>query len=199
VNSDNISLLSCFRASQDHKIYHHQGEFMAKLKHSRWFSTLVLGLTFALYATAATQNKPTLLADADLTRVVPTSYYFQGQSAPTQMRNAAAVRFAPERFVIAGLVDTSGYSDEIRGKYEGFFITDSAIRIGGVRLGTGAYGFGFSSDGKVNLFDIGGKLVLTVRSRKDPELKRPRPLMMMMAADGVRLYHERDYVILAAK
>jgi hypothetical protein len=180
-------------------MYHHQGEFMTKLKPSRWLSTLVLGLTFALYATAATQNKPIILADADLTRVVPTSYYFQGQSAPTQMRNAAAVRFAPERFVVVGLVDTSGYSDEIRGKYEGFFITDSAIRIGRARLATGAYGFGFSSDGRMNIFDIGGKLVLTVRSYKDPKLNRPRPLMMVMGADGVRLYHERDYVMLAAR
>lgn len=172
---------------------------MTKLKHSRLLSLFVLCLMFALYTAATAQNPPTILADAELTRVVPTSYYFQGQSAPTQMRNAAAVRFAPERFVIVGLVDTSGYSDEIRGKYEGFFITDSAIRIGRARLATGAYGFGFSNDGKMNIFDIGGKLVLTVKSYKDAELKRPRPLMMVMEAGSVRLYHERDYVILAAK
>jgi hypothetical protein len=173
---------------------------MTKCKDSRLFLWLVFGLMFALSAaTAAAQNRPAVLADAELTRVVPTSFYFQGQSAPTQMRNAAAVRFGRERLVIAGLVDTSGYSDEIRGKYEGFFITDSAIRIGRARLGTGAYGFGFSSDGRMNIFDIGGNLVLTVRSQKDPELRRPRPLMMVMTAGSLRLYHERDYVILAAR
>lgn len=172
---------------------------MTKLKYARLCLSLTFGLMFALYTAVAAQNSPTILADAELTRVVPTSYYFQGQSAPTQMRNATAVRFAPERLVIVGLVDTSGYSDEIRGKYEGFFITDSAIRIGRARLGTGAYGFGFSNDGKVNIFDINGKLVLTVKSRKDAKLKRPRPLMMVMAAGRLRLYHERDYVILAAK
>ena len=102
---------------------------MTKLKPSRLFSSLVLCLMFALYTATAAQNTPTILADAELTRVVPTSYYYQGQSAPTQMRNTAAVRFAPDRFVIAGLVDTSGYSVEIRGKYEGFFITDSAERM----------------------------------------------------------------------
>src|SRR6476620_11512252 len=59
-----------------------------------------------------TSNK--VLAGAELTRVVPTSFYFQGQAAPTQMRNAAAVRFAAKRFVIAGLVDTSGYSTDVR-------------------------------------------------------------------------------------
>ena len=88
---------------------------MTKPKRSRWLLPLALCLMFALYTATAAQNTPTILTDAELTRVVPTTYYFQGQSAPTQMRNATAVRFAPDRFVIAGLVDTSGYSDEIRG------------------------------------------------------------------------------------
>jgi hypothetical protein len=160
---------------------------------------MLLCLWFGLASLANSQNSPTILADAELTRVVPTSFYYQGQSAPTQMRNAAAVRFAPNRLVIAALVDTSGYSAEIRGKYEGFFITDSAIKIGAARLGTGAYGFGFSSDGKMNLFDIGGKLILTVKTQNDKEIKRPRPLMMVQAGDGVRLYDERNYVVLSAK
>jgi hypothetical protein len=167
--------------------------------HFRLFLPLVFCLLFALSTIAMAQNTPTILAESELARVVPISFYYQGQSAPTQMRNAAAVRFAPERYVVAGLVDTSGYSAEIRGKYEGFLITDSAIRIGGIRLNTGAYGFGFSQNGKMNIFDIGGKLILTVRSKNDKDLKRPRPLMMMQAADGVRLYDGRNYVILSAR
>jgi len=50
--------------------------------------------------------------------------------------------------VIAGLVDTSGYAADVREKYQGFLITDSPIRIGGSELGSGAYGFGFSNDGR---------------------------------------------------
>jgi len=49
------------------------------------------------------------------------------------MRNSAAARFGAKRFVIAGLVDTSGYSTEVRAKYQGFFITDSRSRFGGKR------------------------------------------------------------------
>jgi len=172
---------------------------MTQPLHFRLFLPLVFCFLFALSTIAIAQNTPTILAESELARVVPISFYYQGQSAPTQMRNAAAVRFAPERYVVAGLVDTSGYSAEIRGKYEGFLITDSAIRIGGVRLNTGAYGFGFSQNGKMNIFDIGGKLILTVRSKIDKDLKRPRPLMMMQAADGVRLYDGRNYVILSAR
>src|SRR5262245_95673 len=79
----------------------------------------------ALCSSASAQSKPEVLNDKDAIAVIPTSFYFAGQSAPTQVRNAAAAKLGKDRFVIAGLVDTSGYSTEISGKYEGFFITDS--------------------------------------------------------------------------
>jgi hypothetical protein len=139
-----------------------------------------------------------VLAGAELTRVIPTSFYFQGQAAPTQMRNAAAAR-VDSHFVIAGMVDTSGYSAEIRARYQGFFITDSAITIGGESLPTGAYGFGFSNDGKFNILDLGNNQVLSVATTNDKALRRPRPLMMTMDGRNVRLYAGRDYVVIAVK
>jgi hypothetical protein len=145
------------------------------------------------------QDRGTILAGAELTRVVPSAFYFQGQSAPTQMRNSAAARFGTNRFVIAGMVDTSGYSAEIRARYEGFFITDSAITIGGETLSTGAYGFGFSKDGKLNILDLAGNEVLSVAVTNDKDLRRPRPLSMTMSGTDVRLYRGRDYVVIAAK
>ena len=145
------------------------------------------------------QDGGTVLAGAELTRVVPSAFYFQGQSAPTQMRNAAAARFGTNRFVIAGMVDTSGYSAEIRARYEGFFITDSSITVGGETLATGGYGFGFSNDGKLNILDVGGNQVLSVATTNDKSLRRPRPLMMTMDGSNVRLYRGRDYVVIAAK
>ncbi len=153
----------------------------------------------ALQAVAAGQATPTVLADKELARVVPTSFYFQGQSGPTQMRNAAAARLAANRLVIAGLVDTSGYASDVRARYEGFFITDSPVSVGGQSLATGAYGFGFSSDGKMTILDISGKEVLSVAGQSDKDLKRPRPLMMSNAGDGLRLYSGRNYVIVAAQ
>ena len=55
--------------------------------------------------------------------------------------------------MIAGLVDTSGYAADVRAKYEGFFITDAPVAINGSNLETGAYGFGFSNDGKLQILD----------------------------------------------
>lgn len=156
-------------------------------------------LLLLLPAAALAQVWPKILEGAELTRVVPSSFYFEGQSAPTQMRNAAAAQFGPNRFTMAGLVDTSGYSSEVQAKYQGFLITDSPIFVEGARLPTGAYGFGFTSDGRLNIMDVGGRQLLSVRSRRDAALQRPRPLMMTDARRGVRLYAGRDFVVLSAR
>lgn len=161
----------------------------------------VIAMLLALAATivfgsVVHQDKPTIVTGADLTRLVPTSFYFKGQSAPTQIRNTAAAKLGAERFVIVGLVDTSGYSAEIRARYEGFFITDSPIKVNGESLPTGAYGFGFSNDGKMNVMDLSGKDIISVSSTNDKDLRRPRPLMMTISQDGVRFYSRRDYVVI---
>ena len=156
-------------------------------------------LLLALPAVASAQGWPRILEGDELTRVVPSSFYFEGQSAPTQMRNAAVVQFGPKRFTMAGLVDTSGYSSEVQAKYVGFFITDSPITVGGSRLPTGAYGFGFGAGGWMNLMDVGGRRILSVRTRRDAGLQRPRPLMLMQTRNGVRLYAGREWVLLSSR
>ena len=166
--------------------------------------TIGLGLAvlFVLLQTSAsalTQNSPVVLSGAELTRVAPTSFYFKGQSAPTQMRNTAAARFGTDRFVVAGFVDTSGYAADVREKYQGFLITDSPITVGGSDLAIGAYGFGFSNDGKFWVLDLSGKEILAAAATPDKDLKRPRPLMITQAGDGIRLYAGRNYVVIAAK
>ena len=160
----------------------------------------VLLLLLILGVSTSAQKKPaaSVLTGAALTKVVPTSFYFAGQSAPTQMRNSAAAQFGPDRFVVVGLVDTSGYSTEISGKYEGFFITDSAVNLGGKRLESGAYGFGFSTNGEIRIFDLSSKEIFSVATRNDANMKRPRPLMMTAeGSTGVRLYKGKSYVVIS--
>ena len=97
-------------------------------------SSLLLTVICWLPVFVIAQNSVTILTGADLNRVVPPGFYFQGLSAPTQMRNSAAARFGTKRFVITGLVDTSGYAADVRAKYEGFFLTDSSVSINGSDL-----------------------------------------------------------------
>lgn len=160
--------------------------------------SLVL-LVLVAATSAAAQEKATILTGAELTRIVPTGFYFQGLSAPTQMRNSAAARFGTDRYVISGLVDTSGYSADVRAKYVGFLITDSPITLNGTALPSGAYGFGFGTPGKLTVLDLAGKDLLSVDVTNDKSLRRPRPLMMTADPGGVRLYNGRDYVVIAAQ
>jgi len=168
------------------------------MKRSLKLIFLVAALLLAAGSVVA-QERPTVLTGAELTRVVPTGFYFQGLSAPTQMRNAAAARFGKDRYVISGLVDTSGYSADVRAKYVGFLITDSAITLNGESLQPGAYGFGFATEGKLTLMDLSGKDLMSVSITNDKDLRRPRPLMMTADANGVRLYNGKNYVVIAAQ
>ncbi|MBA2527514.1 MAG: hypothetical protein H0V18_17300 [Pyrinomonadaceae bacterium] len=159
----------------------------------------VLVIAGSMHLLIAAQDGSIILTGRELSRVVPPGFYFQGLTAPTQMRNSAAARFGGNRYVIAGLVDTSGYAADVRAKYEGFLITDSAITINGSELGTGAYGFGFNNDGKLNILDLAGNEILSVATTKDSQMKRPRPLMMTKSGNGIRLYSGKDYAVVEAK
>ena len=101
--------------------------------------------------------------------------------------------------MLVGMVDTAGYGTEIRERYEGFLITDAAITVGGETLSPGAYGFGFSNNGKLNIFDLANSDVLSVATTSDKAMRRARPLMMSMDGGNVRLYRGRDYVVIGAK
>ncbi len=160
------------------------------------FFALILTLNTA--ANAQERSAPEILSQTEAAKIVPTSFYFAGQSAPTQMRNSAVARLGKTRYIVAGLVDTAGYSTEISGKYEGFLITDSPINVGGKTLEIGAYGFGFSADGKINIFDLSGRETLSAATSGDKEMKRPRPLMMTVDKDGVRFYKGKNYALITA-
>jgi hypothetical protein len=140
-----------------------------------------------------------VLSGDDLNKVVPTGFYYEGLAAPTQMRNAAAVRFGAKRFVIVALVDTSGYATSVRERYEGFFITDSRIQVGRAEVAPGAYGFGFTADNKMNIFDVGGNQLHSVVAARDDQLTGPRPLAFVKSGEELRLYRGRNYVEIKAK
>ena len=171
---------------------------LEKIMSRSLFAILLIAIA-AFTSQAIAQERAEVLTGTELTRVVPPGFYYQGLSASTQLRNSAAARFGPKRYVVVGMVDTSGYAADIRAKYEGFFITDSAITINGTTLAVGAYGFGFGNDSKLTIVDLSGNDVLRVSTTTDKQLKRPRPLMMTKSGNSVRLYSGREYAVIAAK
>ncbi len=148
-------------------------------------------------AEAAPPAKEAALKAADITsKIFPERVFFRGQTATTQMRNTGGVRYADGFYVLAGLVDSSGYSTGLREKYQGYLINEVPIEVGGQTLKPGAYGFGFLEGNKFVVMDIGANDVLQVTSIKDSEMKHPVPLQVVANADGgkYRLHKGRDYV-----
>ena len=136
-----------------------------------------------------------VLKPAELQKLLPATVYYDGQSAPVQLRNSAGVKFADGHYMMAALVDTSGYSTGVAAKYQGYLVAEVPLRIGGKLLRAGAYGFGFLDRGRFLVTDVGGHDVLTVQSATDTVMNRPRPLQVTAEADGgFRLYAGRNYV-----
>ncbi len=145
---------------------------------------------------ALAQSGDTVLKPADTQKLLPASVYYKGQSATTQLRNSGGVKFADGYYVLATLVDTSGYSTDIQSKYSAYFITEAPIKIGGESLPAGVYGVGFIGGDKFVVTDVGAHDVLTVSSSTDAALKRPTPLQVQAdPAGGFRLYAGRRYVV----
>lgn len=168
-------------------------------RHGKGFFTPLVVAAALLVWTFAFAQQAVILGPDDLTKVVPSNFYFEGQLAPTQMRNAAAVRFAPQRNLVVALVDNSGYASNIRAKFEGFLISDEVVMIGGVEVKSGAYGFGFTADSKMNILDVGGNSLHSVTTKRDDKFQSPRPLVIVQSGKELRLYHGRNYVVIAGK
>lgn len=155
-------------------------------------AVVLIGLTGPMHAVA---QGDTVLKPADVQKLLPTSVYYKGQSAPSQLRNSGGVKFADGSYLLATLVDNSGYASDVAAKYQAYFVTELPIQIGGEKLPAGIYGVGFITGDKFVVTDVGGHDVLTVSSANDTEIKRPMPLQVTAdTGGGFRLYAGRKYV-----
>ena len=119
-------------------------------------------LLLASLLASAQQAKPGMLSAEELKKVVPSTYFFRGQSGAVQLRNSAGFRAQDGKLVLAGFVDTSGYAADLAEKYQGFLITELKLDIEGSGLAPGQYGFGFTKDGKFGVMDVGANDLLGV-------------------------------------
>jgi hypothetical protein len=150
-------------------------------------------LTMLLSAVAQQPTKHVLSTD-ELKKAVPAEYFFRGQKAPVQLRNAVGFQLADGKMTIAALVDASGYSTAIQQKYQGMLITETKLNIGGSTLPPGQYGFGFIADGKALVMGVANTDVLSVSSQTDQALQRPVPLKLVEDGSGYKLYAGKKWV-----
>jgi hypothetical protein len=165
-----------------------------------FFSLLLLACGLArttLVAGNSPAGQDAVLKAADISpNIFPERVFFRGQVAPTQLRNAGGVHFADGFYVLAGLVDSSGYSTDIKEKYQGYLLNEVTLDIGGQTLKPGAYGFGFYTGSKFGVMDLAANDLIQGASQHDAEMKRPMPLQVTASSNAgtFRLYSGRDYV-----
>src|SRR5437763_4886691 len=136
------------------------------MRRYRWITSAFIALALAGTALSQQGSKHVLSSD-ELKKAVPSEFFFRGQKAPVQLRNAAGFQAADGKMMLAALVDASGYSTAIQQKYQGLLITEVKLRIGGSSLPPGQYGFGFASDGRFVVMGVANSDVLSVASQTD--------------------------------
>ena len=158
--------------------------------------TPLLWHTSAAFAAPADGKDVVLKASDMKPKFFPETVFFRGQTAPVQMRNAGGVHFGDDAYVLAGMVDNSGYSSGIRQKYQAYLLTEVPLQIGGQTVKPGAYGFGFLEGGKFVVLDLGANELVQVPSQRDGEMKRPTPFQIVTASEAgkYRLYMGREFV-----
>jgi hypothetical protein len=163
-----------------------------------FLSLFVLGFFLMAKASSPPDDaKEVVLKATDISpRFFPDRVFFRGQTAPVQLRNTGGVHFADDFFVLAGLVDSSGYSSAIKEKYQAYLLNEVTLEIGDQTLKPGAYGFGFLTGGKFVVMDLAANDVFQVASQHDADIKHPVPLQILAtpAAGSYRLYAGRDFV-----
>ncbi len=158
-------------------------------------TTLVALLLTPVWAQKTAQH---LLSVEELKKIVPAEFFFRGQKAPTQLRNAAGFQTVNGKVTFGALVDASGYSTAIQQKYQGTARHRSPnLNIGGSELAPGEYGFGFAAD-KFVVMNVDNEDILSVAFQTDAELKRAVPLKLVEDGTGYKLYAGKKWVSVKA-
>ena len=164
------------------------------------FRRALVGFIVLLSAVSVfAQAAPTVITGNDLKKVVPDSYFFRGMSGSVQLRNAAAIKYPDGFFVIAALVDTSGYSADIAAKYTGLFITEKSLSLGGKTIPPGEYGMGFTAQGKFHILDVAANELAVADMTVDSKLQRAMPLQIRIENGEPRLYLGKKYIAITAQ
>ena len=160
----------------------------------------ILSVTLlALGSAAAQQASKHVLSSDELKKAVPAEYFFRGQKAPVQLRNAVGFQLADGKMTLAALVDASGYSTAIQQKYQGMLITETKLNVGGLTLAAGQYGFGFTAEGKFVAMDVANNDVLSAAYQTDSALQHAVPLKLVEDGDGYKLYAGKKWIAIKAE
>jgi hypothetical protein len=145
---------------------------------------------------ACPQGAFTQLSGKAFESAIPHDFYLEGNRIPVESRNAVLLKTPAGARLVLALIDTSGYSSQIKQKYIGMVITEGSVSVCSVPLSVGSYGFGLekpaassSEDAKFFLYTQAGDKVGECAAKKDSAMKQPKPLTVVLGKEGgARLY-----------
>jgi hypothetical protein len=150
---------------------------------------------------ASAQGAFTQLTGKAFESAIPNDFYLEGNRIPVEHRNAVLLKTPGGARLVLALIDTAGYSSQIRQKYIGMVITEGAVSVCSVPLNVGSYGFGLepaatgSEDAKFHLYNQAGETVGDCAAKKGSAVKQPKPLNAVLSKEaGARLYLGRYYL-----
>jgi hypothetical protein len=91
---------------------------------------------------ACAQGAFTQLSGKAFESAIPNDFYLEGNRIPVEKRNAVLLKAPAGARLVLGLIDTTGYSSQIKQKYAGMVITEGTVSVCSVPLSVGRYGFG---------------------------------------------------------
>ena len=140
---------------------------------------------------ARAQGKFETITPKTYDRLLPRDAYLEGNAIPTELRNTAMLKTPSAPRVLFSLIDTAGYSSQIKQKYIGMVITEGRISVCGTAVDVGSYGFGLdkpappsTADAKFRLYNQAGTEVASCAAPHDASIKMPRPLQVTVSKEG---------------
>jgi hypothetical protein len=136
-------------------------------------------------------------------KIVPKDFVLEENAIPTEKRNSVLALTPSGGRIVAGLLDTSGYSSQVQEKYLGMLISEGNVEVCGHEVGTGSYGFGLAKSAggaqgqasRFMLYNQAGKKVAECAAKSDEKIKSPRPLQVVAGGGATaRLYLGRTWV-----
>src|SRR5579859_4630339 len=152
---------------------------------------LMLGTFVAGPQNASAQGSFETVTGKAFDKAMPKDFYLEGNAIPTQARNAALVKTPNGARVLFALIDTAGYSSQIKQKYIGMIITEGRVSICGKAVDVGSYGFGLDrppatskADARFHLYNQAGTEVASCSALNEANIKTPRPLAITTEKAG---------------
>lgn len=122
---------------------------------------------------------------------MPKDFYLEGDAIPTEKRNAVMLKSSSAPRVLFALIDTTGYSSQIKQKYIGMAITEGRVSVCGTSVDVGSYGFGLDKpaanskdDAKFHLYNQAGTEVASCAAPRDASIKVAKPLQVTVGKEG---------------